>query len=172
MQAICKHQSLSLLMQVRWETNVGNGVCGVQFDRKDIEMNKLVVTCLESQFHVFDARTQHKDRGLASVTEKTAAGATIWSNQHMPQNRDVSMVCAGDGTLYMYKYHYPDQRRVKDPDGNWMGVAGAMELVNSRNISTQPIGSFDWHPDKAGLFVCGAYDQAVRIGIVTRVNKL
>jgi hypothetical protein len=26
---------------VRWETNVRNGVCSIEFDRKDIEMNKL-----------------------------------------------------------------------------------------------------------------------------------
>jgi hypothetical protein len=42
--------------------NVKNGVCGVQFDRRDIPMNKFVVTCLESQFHVFDARTQHPQK--------------------------------------------------------------------------------------------------------------
>jgi len=35
-----------------------NGVCGVQFDRRDIAMNKFVAPCLESQFHVFDARAQ------------------------------------------------------------------------------------------------------------------
>lgn len=163
---------LSCCWQVRWETNVGNGVCGVQFDRKDIEMNKIVASCLESQFHVFDARTQHVTRGFASVLEKTVAGATIWSNQHLPQNRDVSMVCAGDGTLYMYKYHYPAQRRIKDPDGNWAGCAGTVELVNSRNLSTQPIGSFDWHPDKAGLFVCSAFDQHIRVGMVTRLKTL
>lgn len=160
------------MLQVRWETNVGNGVCGVQFDRKDIEMNKVVATCLESQFHTFDARTQHKDKGFASVTEKTALGATIWSNQHLPQNRDVSMVCAGDGTLYLYQYHYPDQRRVKDPDQNWMGVAGSVELLNSKNFSTQPIGSYDWHPDKLGLFVCSSYDQYIRVGMVTKLNTL
>lgn len=159
-------------MQVRWETNVGNGVCGVQFDRKDIEMNKVVATCLESQFHTFDARTQHKDKGFASVTEKTALGATIWSNQHLPQNRDVSMVCAGDGTLYLYQYHYPDQRRVKDPDQNWMGVAGSVELLNYKNFSTQPIGSYDWHPDKLGLFVCSSYDQYIRVGMVTKLNTI
>jgi hypothetical protein len=44
---------------VRWETNVKNGVCGVQFDRRDIQMNKFVATCLEAQFNVFEARTQH-----------------------------------------------------------------------------------------------------------------
>ena len=51
--------TLLLLLQVRWEANVKNGVCAVQFDRKDIEMNKFGVGCLEAQFHVFDARTQH-----------------------------------------------------------------------------------------------------------------
>ena len=28
--------------KLRFETNVSNGVCGVEFDRNDIEMNKLV----------------------------------------------------------------------------------------------------------------------------------
>lgn len=37
-----------------------NGVCAVSFDRKDIEMNKFAVGCLEAQFHMFDARTQHQ----------------------------------------------------------------------------------------------------------------
>lgn len=45
-----------------YETNVKNGVCGVSFDRKDIPMNKFVVSCLEAQFHVFDARTQHPQK--------------------------------------------------------------------------------------------------------------
>ena len=45
--------------QVRWETHVPNAVCGVQFDRPDIRMNKFAVACLESQLHVFDARTRH-----------------------------------------------------------------------------------------------------------------
>jgi hypothetical protein len=45
-------------------------VCSVEFDRKDIEMNKLVATCLESSFHVFDMRTQHPTDGFASVSEK------------------------------------------------------------------------------------------------------
>jgi hypothetical protein len=38
---------------------VKNGVCGLQFDRADIKMNKFVAACLESQLHVYDARTQH-----------------------------------------------------------------------------------------------------------------
>ena len=42
---------------------MGNGVCGVEFDRKDIPMNKLVVTTLEHLMHVFDMRTQHPEEG-------------------------------------------------------------------------------------------------------------
>ena len=45
-------------------------VCGVEFDRKDIMMNKLVATTLESKFHVFDVRTQHPEKGFASLSEK------------------------------------------------------------------------------------------------------
>lgn len=45
-------------------------VCSVEFDRKDINMNKLVATSLEGKFHVFDMRTQHPTKGFASVSEK------------------------------------------------------------------------------------------------------
>jgi WD40 repeat protein len=151
---------------------VGNGVCGVEFDRKNIAMNKFAVTCLESQFSVYDARTQHPTAGFACVTEKTPVGATVWGAKHLPQNREVSMVLGGDGTLMLYKYRYPDQRVVKDADGREMGVAGAMDLLNKRNVSTQPISSWDWSPDKEGLAVCGSFDQQIRVVIVTRLNRV
>jgi len=157
---------------VRCEHNVGNGVCGVEFDRKEIAMNKFVVTCLESQFSVYDARTQHPVEGFASVTEKTPVGATVWGARHLPQNREISMIMGGDGTLMLYKYRYPDQRVVKDKDGAETGVAGTMHLLNSKNVSTQPISSWDWSPDKEGLAVCGSFDQQVRVVIVTRLNKV
>lgn len=47
-------------------------VVGLEFDRKDIDMNKLVATTLESKFHVFDMRTQHPTQGFASLTEKVS----------------------------------------------------------------------------------------------------
>jgi WD repeat-containing protein 92 len=52
---------------IRYETNVANGVTSLEFDRKDIEMNKLVVTTLESKFRLFDMRTQHPT-GTAQAT--------------------------------------------------------------------------------------------------------
>ena len=157
---------------VRAEHNVKNGVCGVEFDRREIAMNKFVVTCLESAFTTFDARTHHPQKGFSSVTEKVPVSATVWGAKHLPQNREVSMVLGGDGTLMLYKYQYPDQRVVKDKDGVKMGVAGTMNLLNSKNVSTQPISSWDWSPDKEGLAVCGSFDQTVRVVIVTRLNKV
>ena len=158
--------------KLRWEGNVRNGVCGVQFDRRDINMNKFVVTCLESQFHVYDARTQHPQQGFASLTETTAKGASLWKPAHLPQNREVFMITAGDGTAHLFKYKYPDQRKIKDANGKAMGVIGSVELLADENLSSQPVTSFDWSPDKEGLFCCGALDQTVRVGIATKLNTV
>jgi WD40 repeat protein len=57
-------------MSLMWETNVKNGVCAIEFDRKDIKMNKMIVTTLESSFLAYDLRTKHPTNGFASVTEK------------------------------------------------------------------------------------------------------
>jgi hypothetical protein len=57
-------------MKLIWEKNLKNGICGLEFDRKDIEMNKLVAATLESKFHVFDCRTLHPTKGFACLTEK------------------------------------------------------------------------------------------------------
>jgi hypothetical protein len=48
----------------------GAQICSVHFDRADIPMNKLIVTGLESKFHVFDMRTYNPTAGYAYLTEK------------------------------------------------------------------------------------------------------
>mmetsp|Transcript_32948 Transcript_32948/g.63294 ORF Transcript_32948/g.63294 Transcript_32948/m.63294 type:complete len:360 (+) Transcript_32948:101-1180(+) len=156
----------------RWGTNVRNGVCGVEFDRKEIQMNKFTVTTLESMYHVFDARTEHPKKGFASLVEKVQHSSTVWGIKHLPQNRDVMMVMGGDGSLLLYKYHYPDNRRVKDKDDKPMGVVGSVSMLANKNVSTQPIASFDWSPDKEGLACCGSFDQCVRVICVTKLNKV
>ena len=71
---------------------MGNGVVGLAFDRATIQMNKFLVTCLEAQFHVFDARTRHPQKGgetsepknmklpnaQASIRTSWQASARIW----------------------------------------------------------------------------------------------
>ena len=90
----------------------------------------------------------------------------------MPQNRDVWMVLGGDGSLSLYKYQYPDQRKIKDENGKEYGIAGQVNMLAQRNVSTQPFCAFDWHPDKEGLAVCGSFDQCIRICAVTKLNRL
>ncbi|KAA8583539.1 hypothetical protein FQN60_014747 [Etheostoma spectabile] len=156
-------------MSLRWETNIKNGVCCVEFDRKDISMNKLVATSLEGKFHVFDMRTQHPTKGFASVSEK-ANKSTIWQVRHLPQNRDIFMTAGGAGNLHLWKYEYPAQRSKKGSDNKDVGVAGSVSLLQTATLSTQPIASLDWSPDKQGLCVCSGFDQSVRVLIVTKLN--
>jgi WD40 repeat protein len=87
---------------LRWETNVKNGVCSLQFDRADIEMNKLVVTTLESRFYLFDMRTFHPEKAYASTMQK-AHESTVWTVSHLPQNREVWMTSGGNGSLNLWK---------------------------------------------------------------------
>ncbi len=60
----------------------------------------------------------------------------------------------------------------QDHEGKELGVAGSVELVASRNMSSQPVCSLDWSPDKEGLFCCAAFDQTLRVGIVTKLKNL
>ena len=57
-------------------------------------------------------------------------------------------------------------------DNQPIGVAGSAELLNSRVISTQPIVSFDWSPDREGLCVLSCLDQTLRVYICTKLNKI
>ena len=154
-----------------WETNVKNGVCAVQFDRPDIQMNKLLVATLESRLSVFDCRTLHPEKGFADVTEKGTDNSTIWTGKHLPQNRDIFMTSGGDGSVNLYKYCYPEKRSVRDAEDKFdQGVAGTLELLNTRVLSSQPISCWDWSPDKAGLACCGAFDQTIRVVICTKLR--
>ncbi len=77
-------------------------MCGIEFDRKDIEMNKLVATTLESQFKLFDMRTYNPKTGYEALTEK-AHKSTVWCAKHLPQNREIFMTTGGNGSIYLWK---------------------------------------------------------------------
>ena len=133
------------------------------FDNGDIEMNKIVVTTLESKFRCYDMRTQHSTNGFAFKSE-VAHRSTVWIAKHLPQNRDIFMTGGGNGGFNIYKYRYPKNRVGKhEQDGAPIGIAGSVELLNSRVISTQPITSFDWSPDREGLCCMSTLDQTMRL---------
>ena len=152
-----------------WETNLKNGVCGLEFDRKDIIMNKIGAATLEGKFSIFDLRTFNNANGYSYLTE-SAQKATLWGVKHTPQNRDLFVTLGGNGALNLYKYIYPNQRSLKDPDGNERGVMGRVEMLNQRDICQQCISSFDWNRDKLGLSVLCGLDQTVRVMIITKLN--
>lgn len=152
-----------------WDHNLKNGVCGLQFDRKDIQMNKLGATTLEGKVHLFDLRTKHPVLGYSSIVQGSN-NATVWSMRHLPQNRDLFASLHGDGFIKLYKYRYPTQRSVEDSEGHKKGVMGSLELLNDKQIAQQPIVGFDWSVDKIGLGVSCALDQTLKIIIVTKLN--
>ncbi|TPX30798.1 hypothetical protein SmJEL517_g05725 [Synchytrium microbalum] len=157
-------------MTTLWETNVKNGVVSIEFDRKDVKMNKMVVSGLEAAFHVYDLRTQHPTEGFASVSEKLSDDSTIWTVKHLPQDRDVFVTSGGGGSLHLWKYGYPNQRSKKDKEDKYnVGVAGTIEALNHSKVAEQPVNAFDWSPDKKGLCVFTAFDQMVRVGVVTKL---
>ncbi|KAF4694806.1 WD repeat-containing protein 92 [Perkinsus olseni] len=164
-------------MQLRWDTNVKNGVTHVAFDRKDIKMNKLAVSCLEATMIVYDMRTYNPTTGYSGCLEKVltrgenqknqpqGGAGTVWGCHFLPQNRDIWCTAGGSGGLFLHKYNYPMERETRDKNNNPVGVAGTCELLNQRDVSTQPIIAFDWHPDKEGLAVMGSLDQTVKVAI-------
>ncbi|XP_022904520.2 dynein axonemal assembly factor 10 isoform X1 [Onthophagus taurus] len=157
------------MMNVRWSKCVKNGVVGLQFDRKDIPMNKLVAATLESKIYLFDTRTQHPKKGFAQLSEK-AHNSTVWLVKHLPQNREIFVTTGGAGTLCLWKYNYPDKRIDKDGDGIPVGIIGELSPLQNSTLSSQPISGFDWCKDKIGLSVCSSFDQTLRVLITTKLH--
>jgi len=59
---------------------------------------------------------------------------------------------------------------VSDENGMKKGVIGNLTLLNNKEVTTQPIIAFDWHPDKLGLSCMVALDQSVKVFITTKLN--
>eukprot|EP00924_Labyrinthula_sp_SR-Ha-C_P002660 maker-scaffold_13-snap-gene-3.63-mRNA-1 protein AED:0.01 eAED:0.01 QI:964/1/1/1/1/1/3/59/407 len=158
-----------------FETNLGNGICGVEFDRRDIPLNKLLCSTLESRLVLFNMKTLKTVKSRPEKTQATskevdfitvkAHKSTIWGVRHLPQNRDIFMSLGGNGGMNLYKYNN-SRYRASGPK------LGSVELLNSKIVSTQPVISFDWNRDKTGLFCMSSVDQTIRVYIVSRLDKL
>lgn len=150
------------------EMNVSNGICDLEFDRRDIEMNKLIVSSLEGRVRCYDLRTLHPKLGYAYVEERVSDG-TVWCSKPLPQNREIFM-SGGGGELTLLQYKYPPERSLKDSEGLPRGVAGVVEELNKAKVGDQPINSLDWNDAKEGLLACTSFDQSIRIMLVTKLN--
>eukprot|EP00483_Globobulimina_turgida_P010507 UN10528 len=165
--------------KIYFETNVNNGVCCLEFDRKDIKLNKLVITSLESQYRIYDMKTKHISDGFAYLNidsinstksdQNKKKGTTIWQCRHLPQNRDIWITCLGNGNVNIWKYIYPDERFVVDDKGDKKGVMGQVNLLSNQTVSTlstQPIVSWNWNQSKIGLACMASLDQTFQIVVV------
>ena len=134
-------------------------------------MNKVAGMTLEGGLHVWDCRQLDVSGRLAEVKSKVGS-STVWTGRHSPHNRELLMVGAGGGALSLYQYHYPDNRVASDTEGNKSGVAGSLTQLQTQQISDQPVNSLDWSQDKNGLLVTSAFDQRIRIVIVTKLHLI
>lgn len=73
--------------------------------------------------------------------------------------------------LSYYSSNYPPKRVTQTDEGQEVGVIGSVDLLQNTALSTQPISSLDWSPDKLGLCVCTSFDQTLRVLITTKLNQ-
>ncbi len=71
---------------------VSNGACDIEFDRADIQMNKLLVSTLEGKLRVYDLRTLHPELGYAYVEDRISTG-TVWCSKGSSARRIERSVC-------------------------------------------------------------------------------
>lgn len=140
---------------VSWEVNLRNGVSSIQFSDRTGPLKRVTCGCLQGQLVTFDLSEKPGDKGYQSHTQKIKESATVWVIQHCPQRRDVIATTGSSGELLVWR---------KSKKGL------EYEKISSSKITTQPLCSFDWHPDKEGLAVMGAFDQTVRIALITHLQ--
>jgi WD40 repeat protein len=140
---------------VSWETNLRNGVVALQLSDRTGPLKRLTAGCLSGQIVTFDLSEKPADKGYASHQQKLKDSATVWVVQHCPQRRDVVATTGASGELVIWR---KDKKSLK------------LEKISSAQLSTQPLASFDWHPDKEGLAIMTAFDQTLRIAFVTHLK--
>lgn len=140
---------------VTWETNLRNGVVSLQLSDRTGPLKRMTAGCLQGQLVTFDLSDKPADKGYASHVQKVKDSATVWVVQHCPQRRDVLATTGAGGEVIIWRKNKKDLK---------------LDRVCSSQLSTQPIASFDWHPDKEGLAVLSAYDQTVRIIFATHLR--
>jgi len=157
--------------KVSWRTNLKHGVCGLEFDRMSIHMNKLVATTLGGKMVVFDMRTFYSKGGYA-FTSCDVHKSTVWCVKHLPQNRDVWASSGGNGSVNIYKYKYPSNRFKMNSEGEKEGVAGEVKTLNEIYGSGMPVCGMDWNRDKPGVCALASLDKSIRVMLVDNMAIL
>lgn len=73
-------------------------------------------------------------------------------------------------SVNIFPSNYPNERKMTDTNGLEQGIIGNVSLLQNCTLSSQPVSSLDWSPDKQGLAVCTSFDQCLRVIITTKLN--
>ena len=63
--------------KLKWKTNLKYGISSIEFDKKDIPINKMIATTFESKLHVFDLVSNNPDFEFESINDANH-NSTIW----------------------------------------------------------------------------------------------
>ena len=146
--------------------NFKSGICSLEFDKKNIPINKMVATTLDSKIYLFDFKNLDKNNNLFydKLCEEVN-NTTIWGTKFIPQKRDIFVSMGGNGTLNLYRYYNNEFIYSKDKRDN-----SKLTLLNNNLICAQPIIGFDWHNTKFGLSCLVAFDRTIKICSINHLN--
>jgi WD40 repeat protein len=130
--------------------NLKKGVCNIEFDKKNIPVNKMIVTTLDSKFYLYDFTNYFQNQKKLYDEVNT----TIWGAKFLPQKRDMFVSLGGDGNLNLYKYDKKDFLNNSNDKLN---------MLSSNYICSRPIIGFDWHLIKNGLACLVSLDNSIKI---------
>ena len=157
--------------KVIWETNLKQGICSIEFDKKDCQMDKLAVTTLESKVVIFNMVTYHPELGFSYLND-TVHSSTIWGTKFLPQNKDTFISMGGNGGVSLYKYIYPMKKFILDENNMPKGNVGTLSIIKTKKISSQPIVGFDWHQEKTGLASLISLDNTLKVFYFTKLTTI
>ena len=142
--------------------NFKSGICSIEFDKKNIPMNKMVATTLDSKIYLFDLKNLEKNNYLrCNKLIGEVNNTTVWGTKFLPQKRNIFISLGGNGSLNIYKYN--DSDFLYDDLGNNKSENQNLTLLSNNIICSQPIIGFDWHNTKYGLFCLVSFDRTVKI---------
>lgn len=151
--------------------NVKSGIVSIEFDKKNIQFNKMVVSTLDSKIYLFDLKTLEKNNNLKyEKLSYEVNNTTIWGTKFVPQKRDIFISMGGNGSLNLYKYNNNDS--IYDEELAKNKKNKKLTLLNSNIICTQPVIGFDWHNTKLGLSCLVAFDRTVKICTMSQLNLI
>lgn len=107
--------------RIRWQSNVRNGVCGLEANNKYGRLEKLVASTTYGGLNVFNFSDVTNEQPTVSCVSKSDADEwpniqrnhihdqshkqnppTIWCVRHLPQNRNIFATCGGSGNLRIW----------------------------------------------------------------------